>query len=423
MSASNGQELESRTPRPRARRWSVRGLWHRARRLPELGGSRALTTRTIALLKSRVAPDLLDVQLRPEDVADPWSLNLPIPERNVPRNRPLTVAFVTVPPRVGSGGHTTMFRMVAALEAAGHQCRLALHNPYLSDLSEREALIRQGWPEIRASVHTLDDGLQDVDVAIATAWQTAHALAAHGTSPMWRCYLVQDYEPYFYPRGAEYSLAEQSYLFGFTLIALGEMTRIHLRRELGLTAEVVPFGCDLTTYRQVRNEERRGVVYYAMPGVPRRGFLIAREALRRFHEQRPDQPIHAYGDGGPHLFPFPVTWHGRLRPHELNELYNRCAAGLTMSFTNISLVAEEMLAAGLIPVVNEAADARADLDHPAVRWSHPSPSALARTLIEVADVQSDASRREEIAPVGRDRSWTQAQARFVACIEGLAHGQ
>src|SRR5689334_10120771 len=34
--------------------------------------------------------------------------------------QPLTVGWVCTPPSAGSGGHTTMFRMVAALEAHGH---------------------------------------------------------------------------------------------------------------------------------------------------------------------------------------------------------------------------------------------------------------------------------------------------------------
>src|SRR5664279_1228217 len=57
---------------------------------------------------------------------------------------------------------------------------------------------------------------------------------------------------------------------------------------------------------------------------------------------------------------FPVVRHDRLRPAALNELYNQSIAGLAMSFTHILLVAEEMLAAGVIPIVNESAYSRAD---------------------------------------------------------------
>ena len=44
--------------------------------------------------------------------------------------------------------------------------------------------------------------------------------------------------------------------------------------------------------------------------------------------------------------PFPAVNHGRITPAELAALYNRCTAGLTLSFTNVSLVPDELLACG-----------------------------------------------------------------------------
>ena len=98
------------------------------------------------------------------------------------RPRRLRITWVTTPPGTGSGGHTTMFRMVEALESAGHECTLALYNPHGSDLAERTRIIREGWPGVRARVTGLLEGLDAADAAVATAWQTAHALARHGTA-------------------------------------------------------------------------------------------------------------------------------------------------------------------------------------------------------------------------------------------------
>ena len=75
---------------------------------------------------------------------------------------------------------------------------------------------------------------------------------------------------------------------------------------------------------------------------------LACVALMLFHRLHPDQEIHVYG-AAPRGLDIPVTFHGRLTTAELNDLYGRTIAGLAMSFTNITLVAEEMLAAGSIP--------------------------------------------------------------------------
>ena len=59
--------------------------------------------------------------------------------------------------------------------------------------------------------------------------------------------------------------------------------------------------------------------------------------------------------------PFPARVHARLTPAQLNEVYNRCATALALSFTNISLIPYELLAAGVLPVLNDWPGARAVL--------------------------------------------------------------
>src|SRR5674476_687997 len=88
---------------------------------------------------------------------------------------------------------------------------------------------------------------------------------------MRRLYFVQDYEPLFYPRGTEAALAELSYRFGFRTIGLGDMVAGHLRREIGIEPDVVPFGCDTDVYQLSDVQNRSGVVFYTAPGAARPG--------------------------------------------------------------------------------------------------------------------------------------------------------
>jgi len=174
-------------------------------------------------------------------------------------------------------------------------------------------------------------------------------------------------------------------------------------------------------YRRLPGRERTGVVLYARPDVPRRGYWLARLALAQFHELHPEVDIHLYGEEINGL-PFPVTQHGRLTPGDLNELYNRSIAGLAMSFTNISLVAEEMLAAGVIPVVNDSPHSRADLVNGHVAWATPTPHGIATALSDVVErVDRDAAAQAASESVRRF-GWTKAQADVVRILEDEVYG-
>ena len=75
-----------------------------------------------------------------------------------------------------------------------------------------------------------------------------------------------------------------------------------------------------------------------------------------------------------------------VSPAKLNEIYNQCFAGLCLSFTNVSLVPHEMLAAGCIPIINDAEHNRIVLGNPHVRYSAPTPHALAKALEDLVQM-------------------------------------
>ncbi len=383
-------------------------------------GLGATAQRTIRFAYRRFGAESWETPLLPQDIADSRGLNLPAPGTSKIRGSGLTIGWVANPPSLGSGGHTTMFRMVSALEEAGHRCVIFLYDRYGGDLAQHRKIIRQGWPSVRAEVRDAADGIAGVDAAIATGWESAHALVRRGEGPMHRLYFIQDYEPYFYPHGPEYALAEDSYRFGFRCIALGEMVATALRTELGLDPDVTQFGCDTDVYRLAPAGPRTGVVCYARPGAARRGYWLGSLALAEFQRRHRDVPIHVYGDA-PKSLPFQAIRHGRLTPVQLNALYNQCIAGLALSFTNISLVAEEMLAAGAIPVINDAPEARADLPNDHARWASPTPLAIADALSAI--VEADDGGRATAAAGSTRRTWASAQADLVRVVEEEVYGR
>jgi hypothetical protein len=100
-------------------------------------------------------------------------------------------------------------------------------------------------------------------------------------------------------------------------------------------------------------------------------------------------------------------------------LYNRSIAGLVLSATNVSLVPHEMLAAGCVPVVNDAEHNRVVLDNPHVAYAAATPFELAARLCEL--VERPAAERqaavEAAAASVRGSSWDEAGAAVVRIVE------
>ncbi|MEU4384382.1 glycosyltransferase family 1 protein [Promicromonospora sp. NPDC023805] len=385
-------------------------------------GPRGVAQRLAARVYRATDARALDLHLDPADVVGDVPASLPVPAPRPargagPDSPGLTVGWVTSPPAAGSGGHTTLFRMVEGLEARGHRCVVYLYDRYGLDIAQRTAELRRGWPGVRAEVRDARAGISGVDAVVASSWESAHVVLSYGAEPVHRLYFIQDYEPYFYPRGSEYELAAMTYRFPFRRIALGEMVAGCLRSELGQDSDLVPFGCDTRTYHLPKvRMPRSGVVLYAKPDVGRRGYLLARLALERFHRTHPDQEIHVYGSQ-PTGLPFPVTYHGSVTPAALNELYGRVVAGLAMSFTNISLVAEEMLAAGVVPIVNDSPLSRADLPNAHVGWAEPTAEGIAVELAVAVDRPDVDAYAATVAESVMGRSWDLTQELVAQIVE------
>jgi glycosyltransferase involved in cell wall biosynthesis len=366
--------------------------------------------------RMRLAPD--DLERVAEIAAKGWILPPPVPAEP---GEQLTIAWVTTTPAPGSGGHTTMFRLVSALEEAGHRCIVYLVDEDGWSFDLHEANIRSWWPHVQAEVRNLADGIEDAHAIFATAWETAYrvlASPARGT----RFYLVQDYEPWFYPAGSRSLLAEATYRFGFHCVTAGRWLAERLEREYGMPADHFDFGRDLSYELDpaVTPEQRTGVCFYSRPETPRRAHELAIMALDLFAKQHPEVDIHIYGFEAKRL-PFKATNHGVRTPAQLNELYNHCVAGLVLSATNVSLVPHEMLAAGCIPVVNDAEQNRVVLDNDHVAYAHGTPWDIAARLSEL--VERPLAERQAASAVAsasvQAQSWDDARAAVVAAVERI----
>ena len=336
--------------------------------------------------------------------------------------QPLQIAWVCVPQAAGSGGFTTIMRLIGAFEQAGHSCTLYLHDRHGWSLHRHELTMRAWWPQLQAQIRDAAGGIDDAHAIFATSWETAYQVRLSPAAGA-RMYLVQDFEPAFHAAGSLSLLAAATYEFGFHGLTAGRWLAMRLQREYGMQAEHFDLGADLAHYSLQAGWPRDGVCMYARPSTPRRAVELGIAALTLFARRHPDVDIHLYGERIRRL-PFAALQHGLLRPAELNELYNRCIAGLSLSATNVSLVPLEMLAAGCVPVLNDAASSRVVLENPQVRYAPATPFDLAGELSMLAS--RSASQRQAAAQAAaesvRGAAWQDAgQAAVGAVMRALEH--
>lgn len=403
------------------------------------GGIRALFTlgprRTLAAATGRLSrqPQAnTEVLLTPEMmVAADWTR----PPAQITSPRTVStdrghLAWITSPPSAGSGGHQNLFRFVRYAELAGYRCTVYLWDwrGTAVDINDMRKMLRatEAFADIDGDVvmydpaHGVDSGAAAI---ICSAWETAY-VSFLDPSDARRLYFVQDFEPYFYAPGPNSVLAENTYRFGFHGLTAGRWLAEKLHNEYGMETDAFGFGTDAKTYRVTRTEMRDGIFFYGRHTTLRRGYELGIAALSELHRRRPDVPIHLAGGSPEDPVPnFPHTNHGTMGLTELNALYNTCAAALTLSLTNVSLVPLELLSAGVIPVVNDAPNTRLVLgDNTDVLWTPLSVARIVEALEEALDMPRDESALREREAAARVHTWDRAGDDFVAGLRRGLHG-
>lgn len=399
----------------------ISGAFHQAARrrrqlahLWKVEGYKGIASRARKAAAAQLKPRTVAWEVDPHDVALADLSNSFVPSsRKIPEGESIRVNWVTSPAHPGSGGHTTIYRMIKYLERNGFENHLYFYNKDHADIRYYAEIARKNYG-VACPISDLADGMLDADAVMATSWASAYAVYnARGAGK--RFYFVQDYEPYFYPIGANSLLAENTYRMGFHAITAGPWLAQKLAEEFDAVSDHFPLGCDTSLYRLSPHSTRSGVAFYTRAETPRRGSELGLLALQIFAKRNPQVELHFYGEPVGEL-PFRFIDHGVVSPAKLNEIYNRCYAGLCLSLTNASLVPYEMLAAGCIPVVNDAAHNRMVLDNSHVRYAQATPHALARAIEEVIGEPDFATMSQRAAESVVATTWDDAGAEVEAAL-------
>ncbi len=255
----------------------------------------------------------------------------------------------------GSGGHMTIFRFASLLEDMGFHSRLYLvlapsfrnDNKGLRNVLAKKFKILD--PRVEAFWDISEAGF--AHATIATSWETAY-FVKNFDNTVSKFYFVQDYEPYFFPRGAYYQFAEDTYRFGFRRITAGEWLKEVLEEKYAMPCDSFLFSYDRKYYRlHEKTALSKKVFFYVRPVTPRRDFEIGMMALCELCKRMPEvEVIFAGWDVNDVEIPFRHRNMKIIGFKELSDIYGECDLCLVLSNTNLSLLPLEIMASGSVAV-------------------------------------------------------------------------
>lgn len=292
------------------------------------------------------------------------------------------VLWIVPPFSSGSGGMASISNIVRAQQALGLSPRLLVYSgdSYIS-LREMRRLASDEYnlPEVEiVSTDQLDRTAYPV--VVATGWQSAYG--ARKISASKHYYLVQDFEPDFYPAGTLREMALQTYLFGFEMVTIGPWLPLKLKEILNLRAIGFPLPYDSDVFNfGSRPIRKRQLVCYHRPGTPRRLSEIAVGALQILEMLAPREfEIHLVGAGLAPKNLVSITQHEHLNPHDVADLLSQSTDALVLSATNPSLFPKEAMACGVRVVTNDS-EANRECLPDTVKFAPLSPRMIAEAIL------------------------------------------
>ena len=199
--------------------------------------------------------------------------------------------WVVPEPGKGSGGHLNIFRFVSYLERHGVHNRIYIFKPVNFTNNEMfRDFLREYFSILSQDVDVYYDTkyMEFAHGTVATGWTTAYCVKNFNNT-LSKFYFIQDFEPYFYAYGSEFSFAENTYKFGFRGITAGDWLKNICIQKYGMTADSFSFSYDAELYKpKQKTSENKRIFFYARPVTPRRDFELGLLALNELSKIIPD---------------------------------------------------------------------------------------------------------------------------------------
>jgi GT2 family glycosyltransferase/glycosyltransferase involved in cell wall biosynthesis len=390
-------------------------------------GRASLATRT-ASVASVGSPDVASSSLDPylvrfdasaSDIAA--SRRITDGFRSDPRTDLGTVAwFVPAFEHVLRGGLRTIFSVAADLNAHyGTRNIFVLCADGEGDGEGIASHVAEHFPDLPVDYvwHRYGDSTVDLPPAgagICTLWTTAYELIRYNQCQA-KFYFAQDWEPSFYEAGSRGALIEQTYQFGFVVLANSRGVAERCRRFEEWVGYFTP-GVDQTLFfpsTEGESSPPHRLVFYGRPRNARNGFALGIEALRRVKAAYGNSvdliSVGAEFEEDVYGLAGVVRNLGVLRSlEEVAALYRTCDVGLVFMYTaHPSYQPLEYMASGCVTITNF---------NPSNAWLLRdkencviAPSTVSGISDAICDLLADDALRRQVARGGvetaRNLSW------------------
>ena len=256
----------------------------------------------------------------------------------------------------GSGGHINIFRFANLLNKFGAKNRFYIY-PF-SKYNQDQLFVFINSNYLQASnfqIYSDSSLIQESDITFATSWQTAYYVSKIKNTKI-NAYFIQDFEPFFYPIGSYYCMAEHSYRLGLLSITAGDWLKNKLKSEFGAEAFSYSFSYDKDLYYRVEAEKikKKKIFFYTRPFTSRRLFEIGVLALDKVKKEYRDsvEIIFAGWNAKKINLPFDYINMKIVGLSELKTLYSQIDCAIILSATNCSLLPLEVMACKGVVISN-----------------------------------------------------------------------
>lgn len=332
------------------------------------------------------------------------------------------------------GGVMTILRLAENLKR-----RFGMEQRFLicgqADSATMQASLGSAFPGLAGCEVIVLDSAEKIrsippsDYSVATLWTTAYVLLDVRNTGL-KFYMMQDFEPAFYPAGSTYAQAELTYRFGFLGICNTKTLKEIYERDYGGSAVLLQPNVDSTVFHpdasaRDDNAAVKRLFYYARPGTPRNAFELAAAALRKVKQRMGDRvQIICAGTGwDPADFGLAdvVESVGLLPYRETPNLYRSCHAGFVMMMTkHPSYLPFELMACGTTVVTNyNEANTWLLRDGSNCLLSPPTANCLSETLVYALENHADLASMRATASdeMQHMSSWDDSLARVAEFME------
>lgn len=370
------------------------------------------------LSKLKMSPEKSDLILNMGFIMDQKEIELVPAEQEKHKDDQVKLLNWVIPEMgKGSGGHTTIFRMISHLENMGFHSRVYLYmSPNYRDNKSVIRFVREYFPLLDHRVEMFWDVslMTYAHATFATSWETAYFVKRFKNTSA-RCYFVQDFEPYFYPNGSYYHLAENTYRFGMYGITAGDWLREKLEKEYGMWTRSFGFSYDKSVY--IPHEKKkltRKIFFYARPYTPRRDFEIGLLALNEVCQRIKGLTVVFAGeDLKNYVIPFKHENHGIVTVQELARFYSECDMCLVVSGTNLSLLPLEIMGSNSVAICSRGDNSSWLVNEENAIMVNYDPVEIADTIVHYYNHPEEL---EEIRTKGmkfaQNTSWEQEAAKI-----------